>query len=103
MRHSWASRRPLAYPYLQKFILVNIPPRHMSAHSIELTLWVGMNEDAFTFNLFALAAIVGDTGVAALVIVLVVVTGVVAPFTPAEDKTGAEVCFALSPLNGGMG
>jgi len=62
-----------------------------------------MNEEAFTFNLFALAAIVGDTGVAVLAIAVTVVTGVVAPLTPAVDKTGAEVCFALPPLNGGMG
>jgi hypothetical protein len=76
---------------------------------------VGLNEEAFTFNL----AVVGDTGVAMpgaglVVAVVVPVAGVVLPFTFSLRPTvaaevepdvtdGIDVCFVFEPpLKGGI-
>lgn len=61
----------------------------------------GLNDDALTFNLFALV-VVGDTG-AGLVVVVVAVAGVALPFAPfVLEVPGVEFCLDLPPLKGGM-
>lgn len=66
---------------------------------------MGLNDDALTFNLFALAA-VGDTGTG-LAAAVVTVAGVMFPFafTPFElevTEVAADDGFVLPPLNGGI-
>lgn len=61
----------------------------------------GLNDDALTFNLFALV-VVGDIGAGLALAVAAVVAEIVMPFTPFVPKTvGMDTCLAL-PLKGGI-